>query len=101
LLNLVPPKKVDTEGVLAPVQGVAYLAEIAEHFACHYTGQACELGAKLRHLETVNRQLHRLMSETVPTQQEHDTWRNQVIPTLNQIKDIVNSVFDSHISTLQ
>ncbi len=101
LVNLVPPRKIDTEGVLVPVQSLAYLAEIAENFRFHHTGTACDLAERLRCLAAVNRQHHQLMSEKVPTQQEHDTWRNQVIPTLNQIKDIVNSVFDSHIPALQ
>ena len=101
LTNLIPPNEQDSDGVPVPIQGVEFLAEIAEHFARNHGGDVRTLGLRWRELERINREHAKKMAAGKIQEQEHDAWRREVLTKLNDIGGIVGRVFNAQIGELR
>ena len=98
LTNLVPPKEQDPLGVPVPVRGVEYLAELSENFARNHDGDIKNISMQWRALEKINREHRRKMGVTEPTEEEHLSWRYDVIVILNKLLAVVKTSFGSDMS---
>lgn len=101
LRSLIPPSQQDPDGVLVGIQGVEFLAEIAEHFARHHGGDVENLGHRLRELYDINWNHANTMANRPISHDEHDRWRAKAVAKINEIRDIVNRVFDPQIAEFQ
>jgi hypothetical protein len=103
LANLLPPQDQDPDGVPVPIQGIEYLAEIAEHFAFNHGGHVSDLANRWRELASINREHanklatgHGKLSDEV-----HAHWRRQVLAKLNEIRGIVSQVFNVPVAEMR